>query len=796
MNRFFTRHVVDRPWLVIWLMLGLTGVFLHGLVHIEADTDPLRDLPEHLPAKVLYDRIDELFPAKEMVVIGLVGEDLFSVGTIARLDRLTRRIEELEGVESVLSPTNARIITAEGDLMKVREAAEPLPRTPEEAKEFRRRLTSQRLYSGTIVSPDGKAMLVIVFVKAGYPQEKVAERLIHLAADKSECEGLELQVIGQPAALYWSRVILGRDMSLLTSIALLVVIGLLAFIFRSARGVLLPLGVVTCATVWTLGLMSYLGIPISHSTEVLPVLLIAIGVADGIHILREYYRHAREWYDRKRVVLETMADLNRPVVLTSITTSAGFIALDTSGIKSLMMLGLFAAFGVLSAMVFSVSFIPAVLSLLPLPRGKRRSGRAPFSRLENILGRYAAVLAGHKGSVLAGIGLLVLLAVYGATKVRVEMSNLSFFHSDNPFRVATETINRHFAVASNLLVVVEGGESDAVKDPAALHKMDSLERYMLEQPQVGAVQSITGFIKQMNQVMHGGDPAQFRLPREVERETVTETVEENGTEVERQVTFEVPGRDLVAQYLALYEMSGKPDDFANLVTYDYSTAKINVFLNTDRSSELSGLVRNIRGFIAAHFGRLKAELTGMAELTRVLNEMVVKGQAWSILTSLLLVFLVSSLVFRSPALGLFATLPLFFCLFLNFGVMGFGGINLNVMTMVTSCIAIGVGIDYAIHFVHRYQKERLKGLGYDEAAVSTMRTSGLAILLNAVTVAAGFSALTFSQITAVQQMGFLIALTMFTSAFAAVTILPALFVMTRPRVFRSPGTTGRQGGER
>jgi predicted RND superfamily exporter protein len=786
MNSQFTRTIITRPWLVIAAILILTVVFGNGLGLMKAETDPTRDLGENLPAKVLYDKIDELFPSREMLAVGLAGDNLYSADRIAALHRLTERIEDIYEVESVLSPSNARIITADDNLMTVREAADPLPQTAAEAAAFRERLLSQPLYNGTIVSRNGKAMLLIVLIRTGSEEFDVAGELVALAADPARNEGFRLNVTGRPAANYWSMVTMGRDMSVLTMAALLIVIIFLALAFRSVRGVLIPLGVVICAVIWTLGLMGYIGIPITHSSEILPVLLIAIGVADGIHILRGYYRRAGKGTDRRQVVLETMSDLNRPVVLTSITTSVGFIALDTSGILSLMQLGMFAAFGVLSAMVFSVTFIPALLSLLTLPRLKSgRTDKVRFARLESLLSRYAAFLVGRNKLVLGVIGLIVVLAAFGASIINVEMSSLSFFRPDHPFRMATEAVNQNFAGVSNLIVVVEGEGGDAVKEPDVLYKMDSLERFLLEQPSVGAVQSMTGFIKQMNRVMHDDDPDDYRLPEELEQETGTELVVVKGREIEREVQFEVPGRDLVSQYLALYEMSGKPEDFANLVTYDYSTARINVFLNTDKASVLTDLSNRVRAFIKDNFGGLKAELTGMAELTRAVNDLVVHGQVWSILASLSGVFVVSSLVFRSPVLGMFATLPLFFCLFLNFGVMGLSRISLNVMTMVTASIAIGVGIDYAIHFVHRYQKERLAGLDYGDAVVATVKSSGLAILLNAVTVAGGFSALLFSEIIGVAQMGFLIALTMITSAFAAVTILPSIFTAARPKAFKS-----------
>lgn len=783
-----TDLVLRRPWAFVLATVVSAAFFGYGMRYLSADTDVTRDLPQHIPAKALYDRIDELFPSKEVVIVGLEGDDLFTADGFAKMDRLTRAMEAMKGVQSVMSPTNARLISAVDGGMEVRPAADPLPKTAEEAKAVEARLYDQPMFVGSLLAQDRKAVATLVFIKAAAREADVAEQLVALAGDPARNEGLTLHVTGRAAATYWAKILMGRDMGMLSSAALLVVMILLVVTFRSFRGVLLPVGVVTVSVVWTLGLMGYLGVPISHSTEVLPILLVAIGVADGIHILKGYYARARGSDDRVAVVRETMRDLNRPVILTSVTTMVGFVALATSGIESIGLLGYFTAFGVLAALGFSLTFIPAALVLLKLPKKKAAAsseGAGRFVLLERMAAGYAAFLVRRRVAVGVGILGVIALAIVGAFRVPVEFSNIDNFRKDHPFRVDTEAVNRHFASSTSLSVVVEG-EPGAMKDPAVLAKMDALEQWLRGRPHVGSVQSLVGFVKQMNRVMHDDRPEAYRLPGETETETGTEWVEEDGEEVERPVTFQVKGQDLVAQYLALYEMSGKPDDFANLVTYDYGTGRMSVFLDSDRASVLTEMHDGIRGFIAEHFGGLKAELTGMAELMRAVNEMVVRGQAWSIATSLLLVLVVTALMFRSLSLGAFATLPLFFSLFLNFGVMGLTGIALNVMTMATSSVAVGVGIDYAIHFVHRYQSDRLAGLDYGEAALSTMRSSGVAILLNAVTVALGFAALGFSEFSGVRHMGLLIALTMLTSAFAALTILPVLFVLARPKAFGAP----------
>jgi len=777
-----TEPVLRHPRAVIVVVTILTLALGYGMRFMTTDTDVTRVLPDHIPAKALYDRVGLLFPSKEAVVIGIEDNDLFAPERLVRLHRLTERLEKLSKIDSVLSPTNARVLTAVPGGIEAKPASDVLPQTLKDAEALRARLYDQPLLVDALLARDGHAVVILVFIKTGVREADAARDIVELAGDPARNEGFTLHVTGRPASAYWSRKVMGRDMGVLTSAALAVIVLLLFVTFRSLRGVLLPLAVVIGAVCWTLGLMGYLGVPFTHSIEVLPILLLAIGIADSVHILKSYTGLARGATRRDDVVRATMTDLSRPVILTSLTTIAGFLALDTSGIVSIQTLGWLTAFGIFAALVLSLTFLPAVLTLLPLPRYRRVDNASQDTGpLERIALRYGAFL--NRNTRVVGIVIIVVVvaSAVGATFVRVEFSTLSNYRPDHPFRLASDTVNRHFASSTSLTIIVEGGAPDALKEPALLRKMDELVGWLRAQPHVGAVQSIVDYVKQIHRALHGGNPAAYRLPTDREWETGTELARAGGREIAREVRFEVSGRDLVGQYLALYELGGRPDDLANVVTPDYATARVNVFIDTDRSSVIGSLRERVRDYIAT-LG-LRAELTGMAELLRAVNDLVVYGQAWSIAVSLLLVFGMTALLFRSVALGVFCAIPVCFSLFTNFGIMGFFGIPLNVETMATSAIAVGVGVDYAIHYVHRYQKVVARGLDYAPAAIETLRDSGVSVFLNAAVVASGFFILLLSAFKGVQYLGLLIGLTMVTSAFAALTVLPVIFMLWRPKAF-------------
>jgi len=461
-------------------------------------------------------------------------------------------------------------------------------------------------------------------------------------------------------------------------------------------------------------------------------------------------------------------------VMTSQTTMAGFIALNTSNMDSLEELGLFSAFGVFSALIWSLTFVPATLALLRVKTGRR--WREKKGRLYNFMIHYSQFLVNRKKIVAVTVGFIIIVSGVMITRLKVESSPITQFPKDNPVRKSAEFVNQHFAGTTTFYVLFEGNEDDYIKEPQVLQTMADLEEYIQQLPDVGATQSLAEFIKLLNKAVHDNDPSYYRIPKEIEEEKFQ--TEEGGQVTDK--TFQIEGKTIIAQLLQLYEMSASPEDFANLTDFNYRHARVAIFVKTDRDSRLRKIDQALQTFLDKHTDGVKAEITGMAKLLLIVRQMVIRGQFLSIIASLILVWLLTSLMFRSPIIGIFTTMPLFFGIFLNFATMGALGISLEIMTMVISSLAIGIGVDYAIHFVHRYIWE-LKRHDYQNSLAPSLLTSGVAITFNSIVVATGFFLLVLSMFKGIRAMGFLLALTMLTTAFAALTILPVYFITFKPK---------------
>ncbi len=779
MLKNLTDDVIRRPWSYIILIIVITGAFMSQMSKMRMDPDITDALPQKIPAKRLYDKMTDIFPTKEFLFIGIESDDLFSLAALQDIWNLTEELEDFPGVYRVMSPTNVSLITGTDEGMEVGDILDSPPATAESVAEFKMKLFNNDLALGNLVSRDGEMFGIMLMLKNTTDEMDFMTEFAPFIEEWDAKTDLTLIPAGKPVATYYVAWGVMRDLSMFFGVGILVIFVLLLAIYRNIRGVVLPLLVVILSVLWTMGTMAVLGFPLSHSTEILPILIMAIAVADSIHIMTHYYTHGRKAKDRKDLVRITMGDMNSPIVMTSLTTMAGFISLGITNISSIRIMGSFTALGVLYALLISLTLIPAILSLLKVPKRVKSDSTLPFSI--KLMTAWGNLLVRRKRALYPLAGLVAVFAIWGFSRLEHSFSSIENFDVDHPVRIADELINEHFAGTNSFQIMVEGEADDQMKEPAILADLDGLKQVALEIEHVGGVQSLADFVKRFNKVLHSDDEAYNVIPAEQVVVDYIDYEERNGETVEVTKFDTVSGKELIAQYLALYEMSGKPEDMASIVDYNYRNSLMTIFLNTDDMAKLRNVNTQLENYINDHFSNTSTAVTGMARLIMVVDDLIVSGQMLSITAALILVWLLTSIMFKSAVIGLFNTIPLFFAMLLNFTIMGLTGINVNMTTMMTSSIAIGVGVDYAIHFMYRYRRKYSQSGDYGQAVLDTMQDSGVAIAFNSLVVAAGFAVIGLSAFVAVAHLGTLIALTMITSAFGALTVMPLVFVNFQPK---------------
>jgi len=502
--------------------------------------------------------------------------------------------------------------------------------------------------------------------------------------------------------------------------------------------------------------MAMMNIPIYAVTTMMPVMLIAIGVADGIHI----YSHLQLYIvkipltSKIDAVKDMLHYMWKPVVITSVTTSVGFISLLTSEVLPIKYFGVFTAFGVMAAMIFSLLLIPAGIIVFGLPKVRTKTKKENQNASVWVNNITNSIIK-HRPVAIITTAILIALSIIGIQKVWINSSFLDKFERDSDIVLTDQFINKNFGGTTTLDLILDAGagNKDVFKNPEVLKLVDEMQQHVVDNHQkVGASFSLADYVNRMNKVMHSDDERYNKIP---------------------------DTQDLIAQYILLYEMSGDPKNLEKVVDYDYSKVKVSFQMKSDNSKDINetlALIDDYKSQFTSHNIQLNYAGSGYTGL--VFTDLILEGQIKSLIMSLFIVIILLALMFKSIKAGLIGAVPITITAVLSFGIMGFLNIPLNTTTALLSSIAIGIGIDYAVHFLEQYKINYAKTNDKQLAAQKTMYHSGRAISYNAIVVIAGFLVLVFSVFPPNRELGALVSLNMFTSFVGTVTVMLALMFTT------------------
>ncbi len=649
-----------------------------------------------------------------------------------------------------------------------------VPDTREDLNYLEAEAISNELFDKIYLSSDRKSTMITL--ELAYPEKYTNITTLLYSQLKKIIDGEsgpeKIYIGGTPILWVMEGVHSENDLKRLIPIVIVVIVSLLFIFFRNAQGIYLPMTVVLVSVIWTLGLISMLKIKFTILGSVIPVVLIAIGTADAIHILTHYYGELRCGVDKESALRNTMDRMAKPIVMTSITTMVGFSSLAISEISDIRDFGIFTAFGIFSAMVFSLSIMPATLILQKFPIKTRHILRGGENQ-QNLFNRWGIFLQSAKWTVLPGIIIMLCVSGYGASRVNIDYTPTGLFKSTTDIRQAHDFFDKYFAGVAWINVVLRSNNEGDFAGPELLNQIDTIQEKIENHNVVGKVISIVNFIERMNYVMHGEEESHKRVPRAVENEIEMSWIEEDGEEVEVEQEVEVRGHDQIAQYLLLYEGAGG-NELENVVDSQYKQANMRVLLRTDKSTENKQIISAIKLYCKDILpGNIHVVFSGISTMIIVVADMIIQGQLWSIMISFVLVLFMISLMIRSP-LGIIGILPIGFTILSNYAIMTLFSVPLDVGTSIVSSIAIGIGVDYCIHFLVWKSDEKRRGVTTADATKLAITGTGKAITINAVVVATGFLVLVFSNFTPLIHFGWMVCVTMLICAVSTLTIIPTI----------------------
>lgn len=768
----FYQKIVLFPKTVVLASLILFVVTISFLPKLVKDTRSDAFLAADNPALIYRDKVKEQFGLSDPMVIAIVNHTergIYTSETMRLISSLTSAVQDLHNVdaERVFSLATESNIEATDDGMLVEAFFEELPQTQAQLDHLESAIKEFPLYHGNLVSTDGKATIIAMEVLDETKVEQTYKNLQALVASEEKSEQIELHIAGEGAIAGYLGSYIDSDAQRLNPIAGLIITLIIIFAFRRLSPALLGNFIIAASVLMTLSIMAANGTPYFVITNAMPVILIGISVADAIHIFSHYFylQLKRPEYDKKALVVETMVEMWHPITLTTITTAAGFLGLYfASYMPPFKYFGLYTALGVSIAWLYSMVFLPAMMALIK-PRVSESFKKAAskdktdfFSRMMLVLGRLSLKNPSLTILVFAS---MALIGAYSALQIKVDENRIGTFHSSEAIVKADKAINTYLNGSNNLNIVIETQNNEDLFLPENLKKIEALQVFSESLPHVTDSISIVDYLKQMNRSLNGGDASEYRLPQD---------------------------KDLTAQYFLIYSASGDPTDFEEEVDYDYRVANIRVTLNDGHFQETKPVVEALEAYIQNEFNdsTITANLSGRINLNYHWIKDLGASHFTGLALALGLVWLVSALLFKSPLAGLFAMIPVLSSLLLVYAAMVFMGINLGIGTSMFASVAIGLGVDFAIHTIVRLKTlYRLHEGDMDKTLMALYPTTGRALLFNFLAIACGFGVLISSKVVPLNNFGTIVALAVSMSFLASVTLLPALIKVFKPRFITS-----------
>jgi predicted RND superfamily exporter protein len=768
-RRYFDFIVAHpRPVLVVGAVVALA--LGSGVFKLTRNTSPDAFIPPGHPALAAKQRVDAAFGLTEPIAVGVIRDapgGVFNPKTLALIRDVTQAIQKLPhiGPRDVLSlATESGVYFDKNGEIGFDLLMKQVPTNAAGCEALKKDVLSYELYQGTLVAADGSAACIVIQLR----DERHADDIYHGLRDllaKFPVNDERLVVAGEAAVRVRMGKAVSDDALRMNFIVPLVMFVLIVLAYRTVRGTLLPMCVIGAAAAFALGLMGWCGVPVFIVTNGILVVIMALSVSYSLNLVGQYYEEQLDLRGRSReeVIAAACTTLFFPVLVTSTTDFTGFLAFYfTGGMPPIMYFGLFTCAGVLGALIYSFTVLPAGLAILPLKMSRavakqNKSGTPDL--VSALLGRMGGLIFRRRRAVLAVGAVLLGLGGWGTSKLIVNDARILAFKTHHPLVQAAKALNERFDGTTQLNIVLTASNQGALLRPEVLRQIETLEAFTETLPHVGGTHSVAGWVKRAHQRLNEEKPEFYAIPSDP-----------------KDTKFYLDS--LRAPTCPMSSL------LREVIDPTYTTANLIVRMRSSEYIYERQVIQAVEQYLAQHFQApaWKTELAGRVNLDYHWLRMIKTSHTWGVVFSAFFTLLQTALMFRSVVAGAFCTLTVGFVCVVDYAVMGLVGIPLGVGTSMFASIAIGVGVNPAIHILDRLRLGlRAPGADPERVFSDALAFTGYRLFFAAFVLVIGFGLLCLSEFRTLVEFGLLIGLAIGASFVVSVTLLPALVAAWKPR---------------
>lgn len=760
------RYTLRRRWRSLAVLAAITAFFAYHAVKVQMYSQFADLLPQAHPYIKAYNHFRTTFGGANIVSLSLRVKkgDIFTHDTLEKIRYVTQKVDQISGVNhyQVASLAHAKIrnlVATSGGLIQSQPALPAtIPTTAEGLQKLKQSMYNNDIVYGKYLSTDGKAALIL----AGFNEERLdygnIQHQIMLIRQHVEDGNTVLYAAGEPMLKGWVWFYTG-ELAEIFAVTFLFIFGTLIIYFRRFYGVALPVFGAIVQAIWGLGFLGILGYNLDPLVLVIPLLVSARAASHGVQMVERYFEELEATGDKHHAVAISMGELLLPGGIGVLADAAGILVLGVATIPLVRKLAFFASFWGFSNIFAILLLIPLMLDVLPAP--KKTAHYVP-QWMHDMLAWVGESCTSARGRWVVFIlaGLIVAAGAYEASSVQVgeteSGSPLLFRNSD--FNVSARAINRDFAGSNQLVIYLQGDKDDALKNTHVLDVLDNLRHYMLQQKEAGDTRDLPTLVRSVNRLYHFNDPKWSVLP---------------------------PTADGVGNMTFMYEANAAvPGVILEYMDYHAKDGQFVVFYKDAKGTTIDEAIYRTKLFMAAHpLKHVKFVLAGgTIGTTAALNDEVAYSDRVSTILIVLVVFLLVAFSYTSFAAGGMVMITLVAAGIVSFLYIGLKGIGMNINTLPVTAVGMGIGVDYILYVVDRIKREYGRLHDHDKAIKRAIQTSGMAVTFTATTLVGGvipwvwMSDLRFSA-----EMAMLLALLMITHWLSAITLVPSIFSIFRPK---------------
>lgn len=747
------RFVVNHPLWVILLTIAMTAAAAAGLKNIEFTNNYRVFFSKDNPQLIAFDALQDTYSKSDnlLFILEPANGNIFTRENLQAVVELTQSGWQLPYSSRVDSISNFQHTVAQGDDLQVSDLVEsPLTLSDSRLQQIREIALHEPLLRNRLISKSGHVAGVNVTVQlpGTNPMEameiadaarKIAAGFMHRHPDINlRLSGMVMlnNAFGEASL---------KDNQTLVPIMYGIVFFVLIACLRSITATLSVMVLMVFSIVAAMGLGIWMGVKLTPTSAISPTIILTMSVADCVHFLVTMLHNMRLGHAKKQAIQESLRINFQPIFLTSATTAIGFLSMNFSDAPPFRDLGNIVAMGVFIAFIFSITLLPAMMTVLPV---RTKIQDEPDNRYMKKLAEF--VIRWRK-ILLIGNGLLALVLISLAPSNELNDEFVKYFDETIQFRQDADFLSANMGGIYTMEYALQTNESGAINEPVFLQQVEAFRNWLSAQPEVVHVNSITDTYKRLNKTMHGDDPQWYKLPEK---------------------------RDLAAQYLLLYEMSLPYGlDLNDQINLDKSGIRVIVTLQNLSTTQMLEIEQRIKHWLQKNMPDIKAFGASPVLMfshigKRNIIRMLIGTLAALVVISLLLIF-----AFRSLKLGLISLLPNLIPAGMAFGIWALVDGRIGLALSVVTGMTLGIVVDDTVHFISKYQRARREH-GYDsqDAVRYAFSTVGIALWITSAVLVCGFIVLSTSHFTMNEGMGLMTAITIAVALLLDFFFLPPLLM--------------------